>query len=1320
MTEQHLAIVTGLLPVGCDRVAMALAEWGWQQVDASAWHRAALNAQGLQSTGWVVQLPMPVSSEQADRLAQLSHAWPPGNLVVADPLATLFWADWQAHYSTARFLLVACAPWVGVAALLRAAADRTAEDPEWAVRVWQTYHEALWTAAQQLGDRATVVDLSARAVEWGDQTLILPDWDEVSDERETLFRQFYPAVADLYDRLNACALVPHQQPTPAAPVSGAAVWLRDWAAAEQGIDRQAQLQQLQQHLAQVEPAFEQSRFQLEQARGELSRYQWRSSQAERAAAEARSRLELLQGAIGIYETRWRHAEDLLAAANTDLQDLQAQLQTALDDAAAARADAAAARADADYAERLRRHAKSQLASAQAQFRELRSRLEETRFLVEAMRGSKFWKLRNAWIALKYKLKPKRLKDFDPELFAQTLVAIEQIPPELAIAPDPAAAQSAIYETVRQNYPTVDLRKPHALLRLFDAAYYLNTQPDVANALPAATYSQAIAHFVANGAAEGRDPSPLFKTRYYLETYPQVRARLAAGDFASAIEHFLEVGIAEGLNPNPHFDSAFYCQTYPDAAAAVEAGQYRSAFEHYLLVGLREARLAAPTESNATDERPLGAIAFISGCGGAPYRYRCLHQAEALRYLGYSVEVYDIAQYPYRELLDRFKVVVMHRPSFHPHLESTITEGRKQGVRFVFETDDLVFDPDLLYQLEDAQAGGAELQQVYQEMMRQYQRAIALVDGVSTSTETLRQSIEQRFPGTVVAVLPNRASAEMERQAALALAQPRPESDRSVVRIGYLSGTKTHQRDFAECVPALIAVAQNHPQTRLQVVGHLEVPPALVAAWGDRLERLPILPWEKLPEVYRRLDINLAPLERDREFTAGKSELKYFEAALLAVPTVASRWGTFTQVIRDGETGFLCGDAAEWTAVLDRLVTDGALREQVGRAANQDARDRYLTRAALGETWAGWHHLLARRPPEPPTLAVGFVVAIELAHDHPVACDRIAALAKALDDRGYDVVLWVEAGSLVSRHQLQQAYATWEARLPACGVRVLDSKGVRPMLDVAIATDWRSACAVADWSAVRLRLHLTQSWEADYLPLGTDEHDAALGACGLPLRPIAWGQAIAEQWEQVRVLRVPPLWIEGGLLPDFLPPTIDWTRHSGPARSLLWLDDRSTSAEQRAAIVAGLSLFLDRYPDTTIYRYGPQRPPTVPFACAELDDGSGWPPADRWAALLQTAELHLAPATANSALPTLQALGCGCAALVVGDELPLGDRLSAGIHYGTLLPVAEAIAQTLGQLATDAAARSNLAKTGRSAVEAADMEAAATAFDRHLRELMFLA
>ncbi len=1320
MTEPNIAIVAGLLPVGCDRVAAALEELGWQPVAVQAWHESVLRAQGFQETGWVTRLPEPVSALWIDRLGVLCRRWPTGPIVVADPLATLFLGDWQAQFPMARFVFVACAPWVGVAALFRMAGDRTLEDPEWALRVWQTYHEALLVALDQLGDRAVLVDLSAAAVEWGNETLILPDWEAIADDRQALFQQFYPAAAALYQQLNARALAPHPDfpIDPAAPTE-AIVWLRDWAVAEQTSGQTAQLTHLQRQVGHLQPALAQSRFQLEQVRGELSRYQARLILAERAqqtAREARSTLDHFQALLGTYETRLQATEGLLGEANQDLERLRDQIVALHEELELAELEIAQKKTALERANQLRDHARAQVAAAQAQFRDMRSRLDETRHLLNIIRGSKFWAVRNLWIKLKYKLKPPAADHFDPELFARTLVAVSQLPTELAIAPDPAAQQSAIYEAIRREAPTLDLRKPHALLRLFDAAYYLETQPDVANGLPGATYSQAFAHFVANGAAEGRDPSPLFKTRYYLETYPQVKARLAAKDFASAIEHFLEVGIAEGLNPNPQFDGEFYLHTYADAALAVEMGHYRSAFEHYLLVGVREGRLATPVAVETADDQPIGMFAFISGCGGAPYRYRCLHQAEALRYLGYSVEVYDIAQYPYRELLDRFRVVVMHRPTFHPNLEAAIEEGRKRGVRFVFETDDLVFDPDLLYQLEDAQTGDEELRQVYAEMMRQYQRAIARVDGVSTSTLSLKRAIETRFPGTPVAVLPNRASADMERQAAETLTRLGGDRDRSVVRLGYLSGTKTHQRDFAECEPALRAIAARYPQARFQVVGHLDLSPELVAAWGDRLERLPILPWEKLPEVYAHLDINLAPLERDQEFTAGKSELKYFEAALLGVPTVASRWGTYAEVIRHGETGFLCGDRAEWTTVLGELIEDSALRDRVGQAASQEARDRYLTRAALGETWEGWHSLLARSLAEPVALTIA--IAVSAAADQEpidsVESERIAALARVLAASNHDVMIVVQAYGAVTSDRIQRACQAWESRLQTSGVQVLEGDGAGLVVDVAIATDWRSACAVADWATVRLRVRLAQVWEVDCEELGTIERETAIGSCGLPLRPIALGRALADQWETTQALRVPSLWVEGGLTADFLPEP-NWLRHSGPARSILWLDDRATDTEQRAAIVEGLTLFAAQHPEVLIRRYGSHRAEALPFTCEEL----GWPDRPTLAAALQGAQLHLAPSAANSALPTLQAIGCGCAALVIGDDLALHPTLSAGIHYGTVLPVAESVAQTLTQLTTDAVSRVNLAQTGRSAVAELGIDRAAAEFEQHLRRLMFL-
>ena len=58
----------------------------------------------------------------------------------------------------------------------------------------------------------------------------------------------------------------------------------------------------------------------------------------------------------------------------------------------------------------------------------------------------------------------------------------------------------------------------------------------------------LAHYVRRGAIERRNPSPLFDVAYYLDSNPDVAA---AG--AEPLRHFLAFGAAEGRNPNPFFD-----------------------------------------------------------------------------------------------------------------------------------------------------------------------------------------------------------------------------------------------------------------------------------------------------------------------------------------------------------------------------------------------------------------------------------------------------------------------------------------------------------------------------------------------------------------------------------------------------------------------------------------------------------------------------------------------------------------------------------------------------------------------------------------------
>jgi len=82
-------------------------------------------------------------------------------------------------------------------------------------------------------------------------------------------------------------------------------------------------------------------------------------------------------------------------------------------------------------------------------------------------------------------------------------------------------------------------------KLFDASFYLESNPDVAGA-----GINPLVHYLTWGAAEGRDPNPLFDPSYYLESNPDV-----AGAGINPLVHYLTWGAAEGRDPKALFDTS---------------------------------------------------------------------------------------------------------------------------------------------------------------------------------------------------------------------------------------------------------------------------------------------------------------------------------------------------------------------------------------------------------------------------------------------------------------------------------------------------------------------------------------------------------------------------------------------------------------------------------------------------------------------------------------------------------------------------------------------------------------------------------------------
>ncbi len=96
-----------------------------------------------------------------------------------------------------------------------------------------------------------------------------------------------------------------------------------------------------------------------------------------------------------------------------------------------------------------------------------------------------------------------------------------------------------------------LRAARRLRPLFDREFYLRTNPDVA-----AAGVDPLRHYLEHGAAEQRQPHPLFDPVHYLACCPQAR------DADNPLLHFLTTRHGKWPGTHPLFDCEIYAAGHP--------------------------------------------------------------------------------------------------------------------------------------------------------------------------------------------------------------------------------------------------------------------------------------------------------------------------------------------------------------------------------------------------------------------------------------------------------------------------------------------------------------------------------------------------------------------------------------------------------------------------------------------------------------------------------------------------------------------------------------------------------------------------------------
>ncbi|MBU2739701.1 glycosyltransferase family 2 protein [Acidithiobacillus concretivorus] len=322
------------------------------------------------------------------------------------------------------------------------------------------------------------------------------------------------------------------------------------------------------------------------------------------------------------------------------------------------------------------------------------------------------------------------------------------------------------------------------------------------------------------------------------------------------------------------------------------------------------------------------------------RYRCFNLIDYLSTKGWNCGVIysgEVGEQWFTDLHPTIAVFIRVEQS--TAIKNLISRYRKNGVKIIFDIDDLVFD-EIVFLQKITVPGISKIPELlnsewaspYREEARFYRHVIQLADAVTTTTPYLANEISP-LNKNVFVIKNSLSNFQVEIAKTLSLSR-----QDNYIRVGYFSGSPTHNADFLIAAEPLYSIMRRYRNVKLVVVGFIQLPDFLHALGDDRIEKHPPLDSIGYFEIIGQCDICIAPLE-DNVFNQGKSELKVFEASAWGIPTIASATDTLTRCITDGFNGIIANDRHSWEIALDKLVSDPIYRKKIGdMARNTIAND----------------------------------------------------------------------------------------------------------------------------------------------------------------------------------------------------------------------------------------------------------------------------------------------------------------------------------------------------------------------------------------------
>jgi len=455
------------------------------------------------------------------------------------------------------------------------------------------------------------------------------------------------------------------------------------------------------------------------------------------------------------------------------------------------------------------------------------------------------------------------------------------------------------------------------------------------------------------------------------------------------------------------------------------------------------------------------VLFINGCDPElvphPFRYRVLHQMEQLNANFIESDNYFYLNFePY--IVRNYRVIIIFRCPWTQNVGEAIKQAKRLNKKILYDIDDLVFDTKYTNVIPYVKSLSAKEKKNYDGYVISMGKTLKHCEGAITTTDVLAKELRNYVPN--VFINRNVASEEMWKLSQNALKSKLNKKKDNHIIIGYFSGSITHNPDIEMIKKPLIKILTEYKNVQLLLFGYINFP-IFLKDFQSQIILKNFTNWQELPEIISNVDINLAPIE-ENIFNDAKSENKWVEASLVKVPTIASNFGAFKQVIRHNKNGILCSNISDWYINLKNLINNEYLRKSIGENAYKTCKKKYNS-IYTGKKISNYINSISSKHIGffIPSLHISGGIYVILKH----AC--------ILKDEGWDVDLIIPNG--------KADLFEFQGHIFNC--LSLEFNILKAQYDVIVATFFETLFSVLKYYRTKKALYLVQNYETDFFPYG---------------------------------------------------------------------------------------------------------------------------------------------------------------------------------------------------------------------------------------------